>query len=272
MASGFALVYSISRVANFAHGALYIIAAYLTWAFLTKLGLHYAVAILLSVIIAGLIGAAMCQFLLIRVRGMPLSEIIGSFAIGLGILELLRFGGLKGIAYHLPPFIEGSFHIAGSSVDYHRIFIAGMAIAVVVFFWLFTRRTKVGLSLRGIAQDERMAMMLGIDSDRAALTAFGLGSALAGFAALVIVPLGTIAVEEGIEVLVYSISICILGGLGSWGGAIIGALIIGFAQTITSNLFGTQWQMVVTLVTILAILIWKPPGIFGKQKELEERV
>jgi branched-chain amino acid transport system permease protein len=272
MASGFALVYSISRVANFAHGALYIIAAYLAWLLLNSLGVSYAIAILISVITVGLAGAVMCRFLLIRVRGMPLSEIIGSFAIGLGVLELIRFVGFKGIAYHLPPFVEGSINLLGASVDYHRILIIGIAVVVVLFVWLFTHHTKIGLSLKGIAQDERMAMMLGIDSDRAALLAFAIGSALAGLAALVLVPLGTIAVEMGIEVLIYAIAICILGGLGSWGGAIIGALVVGFAQTITSTFLGTQWQMVVALITILVILTLKPSGILGRQKELEERV
>jgi branched-chain amino acid transport system permease protein len=272
MASGFALVYSISRVANFAHGALYIIAAYLDWVFINKLGINFLSAILLSIFIVGLMGAVMYRWFLIKVRGMPLSEIIASFAIGLGSLELIRFGGLKGIAYHLPPFVAGGVSLLGVSVDYHRIIIVGLAAVVVVFFWLFTHRTKVGLSLRGIAQDEHMAMMLGIDSDRAALVAFVLGSALAAFAASALVPLGTIAVEEGMEVLIYAIAICVLGGLGKWGGAIVGALIIGFAQTITSTLLGTQWQMVVALITILAILTLRPSGVFGKQKELEERV
>jgi branched-chain amino acid transport system permease protein len=117
-----------------------------------------------------------------------------------------------------------------------------------------------------------MAMLLGIDSDRAALVALSLGSALAGIAAVLLIPLGTIAVDAGYEVLIYAISICILGGLGSWGGAILGSLVIGFAQTITSTLFGSQWQMVVALAAILLILIVKPSGLSGKQKELEERV
>ncbi len=271
-ASGFALVYSISRVANFAHGALYIVGAYFTWISLAKLGLNYIVAIILGVTIVGLIGAAMYRFLLIRVRGMPLSEIIGSFAIGLGILELIRFRGLQALAYHLPPYIEGRVYIIGVPVDFHRLVIVGIGIGVVVFLWLFTHRTKVGLSLIAIAQDERMAIMLGIDSDRTALMALSLGSALAGLAGVVLVPLGTIAVEAGYEVLLYALAICILGGLGNWGGTILGAMVIGFAQTITSTFIGSQWQLVVALIAILVIMIMKPSGLTGRQKELEEKV
>ncbi len=272
MASGFALVYSISGVANFAHGAMYVIAAYFTWLLLTNLGLPYIVAILLGIGIVGIIGAVMYRFFLIRVRGMALSEIIGSFAIGLGILELIRFAGLKMLAYHLPPYKEGMVDIAGVSVDLHRIIIVGIGLLLIVGLWLFTHYTKLGLSLRGIAQDERTAMLLGIDSDRAALVVMALGSAIAGLAGVVLVPLGTIAVEAGYDVLIYALAICILGGLGNWAGAIVGSFVVGFAQIITVNFIGSQWQIVVALLAILIILILKPSGLFGRQKELEERV
>ncbi len=272
MASGFALVYSISRVANFAHGAFYVIAAYFTWVLLTNLGLNYLMAIILGIFIVSLVGALTYKYLLVRVRGMPLSEIIASFAIGLGILEVVRQVGLKALAYNLPVYLDGRIAIGGVTVDYHRLLVVAIGVALVMCLWFFVHHTKAGLSLRGIAQDERMAMLLGIDSDRAAVLALSLGSALAGVAAVVLVPLGTIAVEAGYEVLVYAISICILGGLGNWGGAILGALVVGSSQTITSTLFGTQWQMVVALAAILLILILKPSGLSGKQKELEERV
>jgi len=272
MASGFALVYSISGIPNFAHGAMYVIAAYFTWLLLTNLGLPYLLAIILGVGIVGLIGALMYRFLLIRVRGMALSEIIGSFAIGLGILELVRFAGLKMLAYHLPPYIAGMVEIAGVPVDLHRIAIVGIALVVFVGLWLFTHYSKLGLSLRGIAQDERTAMLLGIDSDRAALVVMVLGSSVAGLAGVVLVPLGTIAVEAGYEVLIYALAICILGGLGNWVGALVGSFVIGFAQIITVNFIGSQWQIVVALLAIIIILILKPSGLFGRQKELEERV
>jgi branched-chain amino acid transport system permease protein len=272
MASGFALVYSISGIPNFAHGAMYVIAAYFTWLLLTNLGLNYILAITLGIGIVGLIGAVMYRFLLIRVRGMPLSEIIGSFAIGLAILELIRFAGLKMLAYHLPPYMVGMVNIAGVSVDLHRIVIVGIGLMLIVGLWLFTHYTKLGLSLRGIAQDERMSMLLGIDSDRAALVVMALGSAIAGLAGVVLVPLGTIAVEAGYEVLIYALAICVLGGLGNWAGAIVGSFVIGFAQIITVNFIGSQWQIVVALLAILIVLILKPSGLFGRQKELEERV
>jgi len=272
IAVGFTLVYGISRLPNFAHGALYILGGYITWNFLNKLGLNYAVAIILSIIIVALIGAAMYRFLLMRVRGMPDSEIIASFAIGLAIMEGLRWGGFVGQAYILPVFIEGAVDIAGTPIDFQRLIIVGGGLAVVAFLWLFTHYNKAGLALRAIAQDERAAMMLGIDSDLAAVLALALGSALAGIAAIAILPLGNITVETGYNVLIYAIAVCIIGGLGSWPGAILGAFVLGFAQILTVAYIAPQWQMVVVFLAIILTLILRPSGLFGRQKELEERV
>jgi len=107
MALGFTLVYGISRLPNFAHGALYVITGFIVWGFINTLGLNYFLAIILSLAITGLIGAAIYQFVLIRVRGMAISEIIASYAIALAILEGLRWGGFKGMTYTLPVFMEG---------------------------------------------------------------------------------------------------------------------------------------------------------------------
>jgi len=272
IAVGFTLVYGVSRLPNFAHGALYILMGYISWTFLNSLGINYAVAILLALIITALVGGAIYQFFLIRVRGMPASEIIASFAIGLAIMEVLRWKFPVGEIYIIPTFIEGVADIAGVPIDWQRLIIIGGGLAVVAFLWLFTHYTRVGLALRAIAQDERAAMMLGIDSDRTAVIALALGSALAGIAAVAILPLGNISAEAGYSVLIYAIAVCIIGGLGSWTGAIMGAFLLGFAQILTVAYAAPQWQMVVIFFAIILTLILRPSGLLGRQKELEERV
>ena len=271
-ALGFAMVYGVSRLPNFAHGALYVLSGFIVWTFLNTLGLNYLVSIVLAILAAGVLGAMLYQFVLIRVRGMEISEIIASYAIGLAILEGLRWGGFKGVTYTLPAFIGGSTMIAGIPVDYHRLCVVGIGALAVVGLWLFTRYTRVGLALRGMAQDERAAMMLGIDSDLMAVVAMGLGAMLAALAAVLLLPLGNIVVESGYNVLILAIAVCIVGGLGSWMGAVLAAFLIGFAQILTVVYLGTHFQMVVALLAIILTLILKPSGIFGHQKELEERV
>jgi branched-chain amino acid transport system permease protein len=250
IALGFALVYGTCRVPNFAHGALYVICGFITWSFL----------------------ALIYQFILIRVRGMAISEIIASYAIGLAILEGLRWGGFKGMTYTLPTFIQGTIFIAGVPVDLHRIVVLICGAALVGSLWLFTHYTRTGLALRGMAQDERAALMLGIDSDHMAVLAMGFGSMLAGLAAVLLLPLGNIVVEAGYNVLILAIAVCIVGGLGSWMGAVLAALLIGFAQILTEVYLGTHFKSVVALLAIIVTLILRPSGLFGRQKELEERV
>ncbi len=271
-ALGFTLVYSISRLPNFAHGALYVTSGYIVWLCVNTLGLNYVAGIVVGIVATAIIGALMYHLIILRIRGMQISEIIATYAIGLAIIEGLRWGGLRGSTFTLPSFLAGSIGIGGITVDHQRLFVLGSGVVVFAALGLFVKFTKTGLALKAIAQDERSAMMLGIDSDRKALVSFALGSGLSAFAAILILPLGSIVVETGYNVLIYSIAVSIIGGLGSWGGAIVASFIIGFAQILTEVFLSTQYQMVISLLAIIVTLLLKPSGIFGKQKELDDRV
>jgi len=278
IAVGFTLVYGVSRIPNFAHGSIYVLVGFLTWTFVNDLKINYALAILISIIVAAVIGLIIYRFVLIRLRGMATSEIIASFAVSLIILEGLRMQGIAGFKgfigpfYVLRPFIEGKVSVYGVFVDFQRLIIIGAGTALVAVLWLFTHHTKMGLSLRAIAQDERAAMMLGVNSDRMAMISLSIGSALAGLAAVIILPLGNVTAEAGYRVLIYALAVCIIGGLGSWAGAVLAAFVIGFAMKISTALFGAVWESVVLVGTIILILLLKPSGLLGKQKELEDRV
>ncbi len=278
MAVGFSFVYGISRLPNFAHGALYVVTGFITWSFINNLGFPHWLSVILSLLIVTFAGMAIYQFVMIRVRGMPISEIIVSFAIALAILEGLRLqgiGGFKGFigpGYVIPRFTDGVFETSWVTIDFQRLFIIGVGILILIMMWVFTHYNKIGLALRAMAQHERAALMLGINSDRMANIALGIGSALAGLAAIVIMPLGNVNCESGYSVLTNAIAVCVIGGLGSWMGTILAALILGLATTIMSAIGGTMWNNVLVFGLIILILIIRPSGLFGKQKELEERV
>ena len=218
LALGFNLTFGISGVANFAYGALFILAAYVTWIFLNLLGFPDVLAAAVSVLLTAALGAVMYRFVLLRVRGQVLAEVIATFGIGLAILETFRYLGFVGFEYTLPVFIDHSFMIAGTYIDMQRIFIVFISAALVLLLWLFTHHTALGLSFRAIAQDERTALSLGIHADRMAMLSASFGAGLAAVAAIVILPLGTISVDEGYEVLINALAVCIIGGLGSAGG------------------------------------------------------
>ena len=272
VAVGFSLVYGVSRLANFAHGSLYVLAGFVTWAFFLKIGLSYPLSILFALSATAFVGAAMYHVLMARVRGMEASEIIGSFAVGLAIIEFLRWTGFVGHGFAIPVFCKGAIFIGWVPVDLQRVIVVGAGLLTVVLLWLFTHHTRVGLALRAMAQDEQAAMMLGVDSDRMATLSLALGSALAGLSAVLVTPLGNLTVEAGYNVLIFAVAVCILGGLGSWPGAIVAAFILGYGQMLTDRFIASQYQSVLAMAAIVITLILKPSGIFGKQKELEERV
>lgn len=272
VALGFNLTFGISGVANFAYGALYILAGFAAWILFNSAGLPYILAVLFSVLLTALAGALMYRFVILRIKGMVLSEVIATFGIGLAILELLKYLGFIGYEYNLPVFMDFSIDIGQVTIDMQRICIVIIGIGLTGFLWFFTHHTRTGLRFRAIAQDERTALSLGINADRVAALSVSFGAAYAAIAAIVILPLGTITVEHGYDVLINALAVCIVGGLGSTGGVIFASFLIGYAETFTATYIGSHWVMLVPLAAILTILVIKPSGIFGQQKELEERI
>ncbi|MBA7689423.1 High-affinity branched-chain amino acid transport system permease protein LivH [subsurface metagenome] len=272
MTVGLSLTIGISGVLNFAHGALYMLAGYIAWQLLNSLGLPYALAAIIAVIASGVLGALVYWLVLVRVRGLMLSEIIVTFALGIGILELLRWSGFTGFRYSLPTFMEGSIEIADVIVDYQRLFIIGIGVALVLALWLLAHHSRIGLAFRAIAQNERTALAYGIESDQVAMLSVALGAALAAVAAITILPLGIISIDRGYDVLIIAFAVAIVGGLESITGMILASFVLGYAQVSAAAYLGTHWVMIVNLLAIILVLVIKPSGLFGKSKELEERV
>ncbi|MEW6350671.1 MAG: branched-chain amino acid ABC transporter permease [Thermodesulfobacteriota bacterium] len=272
IALGFSLTFGISGISNFAYGAFYVLAGYSAWILMHKFSVPFLPALVLSILLTSVLGALVYRLVLLRVRGQVISEVIATFGVGLAILELFRYLGYTGFEYTLPVFTDGSLMIGDTYIDHQRLWIVGVGIVLAVALYFFTHYTKLGLAFRGIAQDEKTALSLGINSDLIAGISVAFGSGLAAVAALVILPRGNISVNEGYAVLINAMAVCIVGGLGSTVGVVVAAFVIGYAQMITVAYLGPHWEMIVSLVAIFLILVFKPSGLFGKQKELEERI
>ena len=272
VALGFNITFGISGVANFAYGALYIMGALACWVFFNSIGLPYFFAVVLAVAVTAIAGALMYRFVLLRIRGLVLSEVIATFGIGLAMLELFKYIGFIGFQYSLPVFNDASISIGKVVIDLQRIFIVIIGTSMAAFLWFFTHYTRTGLRFRGIAQDERTALSLGINTDRVAMLSVSFGGAYAAIAAIFILPLGTINVEQGYSVLINALAVCIVGGLGSTGGLVLASFLIGYGQTFTVTYLESHWVMLVPLIAILVILIIRPSGLFGEHKQLEERI
>ena len=272
MALGFNLTFGISGVANFAYGAIYIVAGFFAWSLMNTFHLPFLLSALIAIVVIGFAGVYLYRFILTRIRGLVISEVIATFAVSLVLLELLRYFGFIGSKYTLPVFVNGSVEFLDTFVDIQRLLIIGIGIVVLFVLYLFTHHTRMGLAFRGIAQEEHTSLSLGINPERIASWSMGIGAALSALAAIVILPLGTVTVDGGYDVLITALSVCIVGGLGSTFGVVIASLIIGFAQQLTATYLSSHWTMIVSLVALLVVLAIKPSGLLGHQKELEERV
>ncbi len=271
-AVGFSLVYGVSGIANFAHGAIYILSGYFIWMGLNLLHLPYWLSFSLSIFLTAFLGFSLYWILLYRVRGIPLAELVTTFATGVAILEFMTWAGFSGIRFSLPPILNGSVEIFGVFLDLQRLVVLASGVVLVVGLYLFVHHTKVGLAFRALAQSERTALSIGIESDWVGSLSMALGSAISAVAAVAVLPLGIMEPTIGYEVLIYALAVAIVGGLESTPGMVIGGLLIGYGQLITAKLFGPKWMIIVPLSMIVLVLGIKPSGIFGKSKELEERV
>ncbi|MEJ2098637.1 MAG: branched-chain amino acid ABC transporter permease [Desulfobacterales bacterium] len=271
MAIGFTLTFGISGVANFAYGAYYVLAAYCTWSLYHMLSLPYPLAVFVSILLVAAMGGFTYRFVLLRIHGQVISEVIATFAMGLLILELLvYFAG--GYGRELPAFSDYSFQLGGAYIDLHRLMIIALSGVLVAGLWVFTHHTRIGLAFRGIAQEEGTALTLGINSDWIGTLSVSMGVALAGLSAVALFPLGTVTTIAGYNVMINALAVCIIGGMGSTTGLVLASLLVGFAQKASDIYIGSNYRMVVSLAAILLILFFKPSGLMGKQKELEERI
>lgn len=271
-ALGFSLTFGLSGVANFAHGGLYLLSGFLAWMLIHYLKMPFPVAAVVTVVAVGALGAAIYRVVLRPVRGIVLSEVISTFAVGVAIIELFRWKGFTTYDFSLPAFVSGRVDVFGVSLDYQRLCIVAVGLGLTALLWAFTRFTRIGLALRGMSQDEYTALSLGIDSDWAAMLSLALGSALAAVAAIALLPLGIISINIGYDVLLVALAVTVLGGLESTPGMMVGSFVIGYATALTGNYLGPRWNEVVYLAAIVLVLGVKPSGLLGKSKELEERV
>jgi branched-chain amino acid transport system permease protein len=271
-AIGFSLTFGLSGVANFAHGGLYLLSGFTAWMLVQYLGLPFLAAAAITVVFTGFVGAILYRVVVMPVRGIVLAEVISTFAVGVAIMEFFRWRGFTTYDYALPALAEGSVDILGVSVDWQRILVVVVALVLTLLLWAFTHSTKIGLALRGMSQDEYTALSVGIESDWAAMLSLALGSALAAVAAMLLLPLGIISINSGYDALLVALAVTVLGGLESTAGMILASVVLGFAVTLTGTFIGPRWGEVVYLGAIVLVLAFRPSGLLGSSKELEERV
>jgi len=263
VASGFSLIFGVSRVLNFAHGAAFVCSAYFA-ILLVQLGNHVAVAITAGLLVSCLLGVAV--YALTRpIRHNEVMVVIVTLALALLIQQvlLLSFGD-RGLS--LTPLIGGLQRIGGVKVTNIRLASLAFAALTMVALEHFINKTRFGKTILATSQDSEAAMLIGVDVEMVYLVTIVLSSLLAGMAGILYAQIFAVTPETSLKALIYAFAIVILGGLGSVRGSMISAFIVGYILVATITFLGARWSEFVMLLAIIAILVVRPTGLFGVEE------
>ncbi|MEM4292373.1 MAG: branched-chain amino acid ABC transporter permease [Archaeoglobaceae archaeon] len=262
LASGFSLIFGVSRILNFAHGVCFAVSAYVAIYLIKELSTDVFSASLLGVLFAVLIGFAV--YALTRpIRHNVVMVIIVTLAFALLIEQflLLSFGN-RGLT--MPPFVEGIQVVYENlRIAKIRLFAIAIAVAVLLALEVFISKTLMGKRINAVSQDSEASMLIGIDVEKVLIATFALSSALAGIAGILYAQIFNVYPATILRVLIYAFAVVILGGLGSFRGSVLASFIIGYIFVATMKTLGAQWSEFVMLITIIAILAVRPTGLFG---------
>jgi branched-chain amino acid transport system permease protein len=268
VALGLTVIFGLLGVMNFAHGELYMLGAY---AGIVVIGVTHSfwVALVIAPLLVGALGA-LTEITTLRplYRREPLYGLILTFGLALVFREGARqlWGGdMRRI---LPP-VTGSTPLLGMTYPNYRLFLLAIATLLLVGIWLFFTRTRAGILVRAAVQDAEMLDGLGVNVPRVFTLTFAGSAALAALAGLLLAPVFTVYPQMGVELILLAFIVVILGGMGSMGGSVIAAFVIGIAQSLLTLWMNPQRVAIAIFGIMILVLIVRPRGFFGREGVLE---
>lgn len=264
MSSGLALIYGLRRVVNFAHGALYMLGAYL--GFSVAQHSNFWVALLVAPAIMAVVGVLLDRygFRLLQDRE-PLNVMLVTFGLLLILEDLVVFiWGKANLSLFTPELLNFSVNLWGNEVPAYRLGVIAVGAVVALGLTLWLRYSRVGLFVRAASTDPVTTSMQGVNTDALSAAVVGLGSALAGLAGVVAGPFLSLSPHMSSDVLIDSFVVVVIGGLGSLAGAFIAALLLGMMQAVGA-VYLPEVSVLLPFIFMIAILIWKPSGLAGSR-------
>ena len=268
LALGLTVIFGLLGVMNFAHGELYMLGAY---AGIAVIGFtqSFWVALVLAPLLVALL-AVITEVTTLRplYRREPLYGLILTFGLALVFREGARqiWGGdMRRI---LPPF-TGSTPLLGMTYPNYRLFLLAISTLLLVAIWLFFTRTRAGIVVRAAVQDAEMLDGLGVDVARVFTLTFAGSAALAALAGLLLAPVFTVYPQMGVEMILLAFIVVILGGMGSLGGSVIAAFVIGIAQSLLTLWMNPQRVAIAIFGLMIVVLVVRPRGFFGREGVFE---
>ena len=266
MSLGINLVWGVMDVVNLAHGDFIVVAGFLTfWAF-TRLGLSPLVAFPAGAVLGFLLGALTQKLLLERVnqdRGATKISLLMTFGVSYILINSAQI--LFGNEFQTVMYLPGSWHIVGLDFSKSRTLAFAMAAAASLLLWAFLRFTFAGRAIRAVSQNTDGASVCGIEIPRIRVVSFGLGAALASAAGVLLVMIFAISPAMGTAYTVRSFAVTVIGGLGSFPGALLGALILGTAEVFSGYFLSAQIANGIAFLLFLLVLLARPQGLFGRK-------
>jgi branched-chain amino acid transport system permease protein len=263
ISSGLTIIYGTLGVLNLAHGAMFMLGGYA--GFVVWTATHsFLLAVLGGAAFVGVVGV-LIEFVVIRhfYARPPEDQILVTFGIGIVLVELVRlaFGGLS-VSVPAPAWAAGVMHLGFLFYPTYRIVVTGVAAVALAALYVVLYRTKLGMIVRAGIEDSGMVDMLGINVYRVFLLVFGIGAMAAGFAGVINAPVVAPTPDVGETILVETFVVVVIGGIGSFPGAVLGGLIAGEILSITSA-FNPSYSQVMLFVVMTLVLMLRPEGLLG---------
>jgi branched-chain amino acid transport system permease protein len=272
LAAGFSLIFGVTKVPNMAYTAFYMLSAYGVLLGVSTLKLPLAVAICGAVALA--VAAGVLAFLLLfdRVREHDNTVMIISVGLALLIQEIVLLvsgGHTRGV----PPIVSGFVDIGSNRVSSQHLLVVGVSLAMLVALRVLLTKTRLGKAIRAVSQDREAAGLMGINVQLMLICVMALSAGLAGIAGAVVAPVYMLSPSMWIQPLTIVLASVVIGGLGSIGGGVLGAFILGYTETIVSFVLpgGAFLKGAVAMVIMITVLLIRPEGLFGVAFE-EERL
>lgn len=262
---GLTLIYGVGRIVNFAHGALFSAGA-LAGVWLAKSGLPFFACLIVAPILVGAFGVFLDWAVFARIRDRPMVDsLLLTFGMALLITGVLyEFGGRNVQILQVPQSFAGTVEVGEVALPVYRLLVSAISIGLAICLFLFLKRSNWGLKVRAANDDPEMGACIGIDRDRLMHSVVGVSAALAAMSGVTAAPIFTAYATVGDKILILAFLTVILGGLGSFRGAVVAAYVVGLIIVLGEGYFGGQVALIVLFFLVMAMLIRWPRGFFGE--------
>jgi branched-chain amino acid transport system permease protein len=264
---GLAIIFGLLDVVNFAHGAQYMLGAFVAWMALHYLGINYWWALILTPLAVGIAAMIFERLVLRRLYGLdPLYGLLLTFGVALVLEGIFQNAfGISGNSYPVPELLQGGTNLGFMYLPRYRVWVVIVSIAVCFGSWFMIERTRLGAYLRAGTENPKLLQAFGVNVPLMLTLTYGYGVALAAFAGVMAAPIYQVTPLMGANVIMVVFAVVVIGGMGSIAGSIVTGLGLGLIEGLTKFLYAPASDVVVFIVMALVLLV-RPSGLFGRQR------